>query len=54
MEGVERDGSSGESIGVVVEASRAKIELLKRRAHNLFKEQSHSWVHSQLHIYFVQ
>jgi hypothetical protein len=42
MEGVERDGSGEESMGAVVEASGAKIELLKRRAHNLFKEQSHS------------
>jgi hypothetical protein len=42
MEGVERDGNGGESMGVVVEASRAKIELLKCRAHNLFKEQYHS------------
>jgi hypothetical protein len=42
MEGVERDGNGGESIGAVVEVSRSKIELLKRRAHNLFEEQSHS------------
>jgi hypothetical protein len=42
MEGVERDGNGGESIGVVVEVSRVKIELLKHRAHNLFKEQFHS------------
>jgi hypothetical protein len=42
MEGVERDGSGGELMGAVVEASRVKIELLKRRAHNLFKDQSHS------------
>jgi hypothetical protein len=42
MEGVERDGNGGESMGAVVEVSGAKIELLKRRAHNLFKEQYHS------------
>jgi hypothetical protein len=42
MEGIERDGNGGESMGVVVEASRVRIELLKRRAHNLFKEQYHS------------
>jgi hypothetical protein len=42
MEGVEHDGNGGESMGVVVEVSGAKIELLKRRAHNLFKEQYHS------------
>jgi hypothetical protein len=42
MEGVERDGSGEESMGAVVEASGVKIELLKCRGHNLFKEQSHS------------
>jgi hypothetical protein len=42
MEGVGRDGNGGELIGAVVEVSGAKIELLKRRAHNLFKEQYHS------------
>ena len=42
MEGVEQDGSGGESMGAVVEASGAKIELLKRRAHNLFKAEYHS------------
>jgi hypothetical protein len=42
MEGVERDGDGGELIGVVVEVSGAKIELLKHRAHNLFKEEYHS------------
>jgi hypothetical protein len=36
------DGSGGESMGAVVEVSGAKIELLKCRAHNLFKEQYHS------------
>jgi hypothetical protein len=42
MEGVEHDGNGVESMAAVVEVSGAKIELLKCRAHNLFKEQYHS------------
>jgi hypothetical protein len=51
MKGVEHDRNGGESIGAVVEASRVKIELLKRRAHNLFKEQSHLSSQSVAHIF---
>ena len=41
MEGVEHDGSGGETMGAVGDVAGAKNELLKRRAHNLFKAEYH-------------